>query len=115
MKINFPKIVRAVDLGAYAPEMSGQLIHVWVNPPSADLVDMGEQYKASFEDKGAEEKYLALLSGVLSQGDKDTHVSVDELREIEKSSGETDPAFWVWLQNRIIETINDHRLGRKKV
>lgn len=163
MKINFPKIVRPIDLGEYAAEMQGQVIHVWVNPPSNDIVAMAEFYKASLdlenlpnnietvkehlasikkptekqkaehekmlafygkrlkelEDekyKDAYDKYLGYLSSLLSQGsNKETHYSVEELRELEKASQKTDPAFWGWFQTRVIDATNDHRLGRKKV
>jgi len=119
MKINFPKIVREIDLEEYAPEMAGQKISVWVNPPSADLVTIGEKYKASVdeqnEDKEKDEKeYLNLMSILLSQGSEKTRISTDDLKELQTSTAATDPAFWVWLQNRVIIEINDHRLGRKK-
>lgn len=33
MKIEIPKIIEMIDLGEYAPELAGQCLHVWVNPP----------------------------------------------------------------------------------
>ena len=116
MKLNFPKIVRPVDLGEYAETWGGQSVFVWVNPPSKDLVDIGDLYKQSQEKDGdkAGEKYLALFSSFLSQGEPDTHFNVEDLENIEKATKETDPAFWMWLQTRVIVEISEHRLGRKK-
>lgn len=114
MQINFPKIVREIDLGEYAPEMEGQKMQVWVNPPSADLTKLGDDYKKAVEgDEQAEQEYSDFLSVLLSQGaDK---IGVDDLKEMQSASADTDPAFWMWFQNRVITEINDHRLGRKKV
>lgn len=162
MKINFPKIVKEIDLGEYAKEMQGQTIRVWVNPPSGDVVAIADYYKATIDkvespkalklvenhlaelekptekekekhEKAIEfyrerieelagekyadshEKYLGYLSSFLSQSEnKETRYSVDDLKELEKASKETDPAFWPWFQQRVIDAISEHRLGRKK-
>jgi hypothetical protein len=37
------------------------------------------------------------------------------LKTVRDATAETDPAFWIWLQTRIIEEVNNHRLGLKKV
>ncbi len=162
MKINFPKIVKGFDLGEYAKEMQGQVVRVWVNPPSGDVVAIADYYKATVEKKelpktlklvvkhlaelekptkkekeehenaikfyqerieelagekyaDSNEKYLEYLSSFLSQSEnRETHYSVDDLKELEKASKETDPAFWPWFQQRVIDAISEHRLGRKK-
>jgi hypothetical protein len=33
MKINIPKVVIPVPMSEYAPELQGNALHVWVNPP----------------------------------------------------------------------------------
>ena len=33
MKINIPKVIVGVDMGEYAPELSGRMLQVWVNLP----------------------------------------------------------------------------------
>jgi len=161
MKLNYPKIVEKLDLAKYNPSWGGQVLFVWVNPPSDDLVRMADMHKAHLEltnipgniqlvkghlkdiekptkqekeehekmlkfyeerlkelesDKyaNAYEDYLTLLSGMLSQGADDTHVSVDDLKEIEKATKETDPAFWNWLQTEVVDMIANHRTGQKK-
>lgn len=69
----------------------------------------GEAYENAYEE------YLGILSQLLSQGkEKSTHVSVEDLHEIEKATKEENPRFWVWYQNKIVESINQHRLGQKK-
>lgn len=115
MKLNFPKIIREIDLSEYAEEMKGQKVLVWVNPPSADLLALGDNYKKSLEDdEKAEKAYLATLSDLLSQGDKDTKYSVDDLVEVRDVTKDTDPAFWIWFQTRVMNEVNAHRLGQKK-
>lgn len=37
MKINIPKVVVPVELSGYAPELAGQQLQVWVNPPQDKL------------------------------------------------------------------------------
>lgn len=37
MKINIPKVIVPVNMVAYAPELDGQFLHVWVNPPLEKL------------------------------------------------------------------------------
>jgi hypothetical protein len=120
MKINFPRIIRPVDLGEYAPEMKEQRIFVWVNPPTGDLAAMLDSYKLSLVGEQAEKEtaakaYIESLSVLLSQGEKDSHVSPAELQELRDGTRETDPAFWVWLMARVMDEINGHRRGLKKV
>ncbi len=33
MDIKIPKLIKPLDLSEYMPELKGQLIHVWVDPP----------------------------------------------------------------------------------
>ena len=37
MKINIPKIILPVSMTDYAPELDGQFLQVWVNPPKSKL------------------------------------------------------------------------------
>lgn len=179
LKLNFPKIVRSLDLSDYAPEWGDQRVYVWVNPDqdtlialadlqkmiqdkqnlpaqkeqlekaSADiqarlevikkkpkenqaeieqitkLMEDGQKYLKFYEERLAElegldieeteEQYLKLFSGILSEGtDKETHLSVDDLKELKEATQATDPAFWTWFQTAVIEKINAHRLRQKK-
>lgn len=111
MKINFPKIVRTVHLSEYAPElegMEGGSFQVWVNPPIKFLQSLEEL----FRDEKKEDEYLAAIAELLSQGaDK---LTAAELKKMIEHTAETDPAFWMWMQNRIVQEITDHRLGLKK-
>jgi archaellum biogenesis protein FlaJ (TadC family) len=116
VKIEFPRIVREVALSEYAPEI-GTKIYVWVNPSVKLLADLGEAFKVYFESKGQEglDAFLSLLSDILSQGETATHWTADELKQVMTSTADTDPSFWMWLQNRILQEIQDHRNGVKKV
>ena len=51
MKIVIPKIVVQVDMADYAPELQGQYLHVWVNPPMRVL----ETYRRLLTDLQANE------------------------------------------------------------
>ena len=110
MKIEFPKIVRVVDLSEYAPELSGQYVHVWVNPPVKLLTQLSQQ----FNDEKKQDEFLACLSELLSQGPEGTAFTKDELFELIEGTAERDPAFWVWLQNGIVQAISEYRTGLKK-
>ena len=116
MKIDFPKIVKVVDLGEYAEALRGQQVFVWVNPPTQTLTELGNLFEKMRDSEGVDgqDEYLKIMSELLSQGEKDTHFSAKELRELVDKTVDTDPAFWIWLQNRILEAITDHRSGRKK-
>lgn len=124
MKLNFPKIIHTFDLAEYAPEWGGQQIHIWVNPPSdllanlADankiVIDIESKKKFKQEDlDAARRKYLEHLSAVLCEG-PDNKLSVDDLYAMYEATESTDPSFWMWFQIRVIDEINDHRLGQKK-
>jgi len=115
MKINFPKIVRPIDLSEYAPEIKGS-VFVWVNPSRQTLAELSEKFNALVESEGKEglEPFLEMMAELLSQGEKDTHFSATELNELIEGTKETDPAFWPWLQGKVLELINEYRLGLKK-
>jgi len=62
MKIEIPKIVRPVDMGEYAEEMRGQLLYVWVNPPTA-LMDEYFRLRKDLLETDDEINKLAEKSG----------------------------------------------------
>ena len=111
MELNFPKIVRPIDLGDYADEMKGQILQVWVNPATKFLNELNDQYKAHLDKD--DPQYLQSMSELLSQGED--KIPVEDLEKMIAASLETDPAFWAWLQDKIVRMITDHRLGLKKV
>ena len=114
MRINFPKLVRAIDLTEYAPEISAK-VSVWVNPPTKFLEELGTIFNKYVDSEGKDiDEFLAQMSTLYSQGEKDTHLTPAELKELVEGTRETDPAFWSWLQNRTLETISDHRNALKK-
>jgi hypothetical protein len=115
VELIFPKIVREVSLSEYAPELK-QVLFVWVNPPVKLLEDIGAAFKRIVDSKGAEgaDEYLVPLSAILSQGDESTRWTAGELKGLRDGSADTDPSFWMWLQNRIMREISEHRYGIKK-
>ena len=115
MKINFPKILKEIDLGDYAEEMKGQKVQVWVNPSVAFLKELDAQYNEYTQSAGKKmyDEYLTSMSELLSQGED--RFTIDELKDIIHASLETDPAFWLWLQESVVAAITNHRIGLKKV
>lgn len=113
MKFNFPKIVKAFSLAEYAPELQ-ESIFVWVNPSTQMLKDLSDTFQAYLQDREKIVPFMEAVSVLLSQGDTATHWSVDELLELKRETEETDPAFWMWINNRILQEITEHRLMLKK-
>lgn len=140
MKINIPKVIVGVDMGEYAPELAGRMLQVFVNPPldmlselSAILVKLIPPVKAptikkdgeaekldpavinpqpalSFQGD-AEEGLLKWYAFVWSQGEVESHWTVDELKEIEQE----DPAFLSWMIGATWEARKAHMNRKKKV
>jgi hypothetical protein len=115
VELKFPKIVREVALSEYAPELQ-QVLFVWVNPPVSLLEDIGAAFKRIVDSQGTEgtDEYLVPLSAILSQGEEPSRWTPGELKGLRDGSADTDPSFWMWLQNRIMKEISEHRYGIKK-
>jgi hypothetical protein len=113
MKLNFPKIVKEFSLTEYAPEVEGA-ISVWVNPSMQLLADLSSTFTAYIEERDKLDDFLAVVSQLLSQGKPETHFSVDELRELYEQTKDSDPAFWMWFNLRVLAIVSEHRLGIKK-
>jgi len=115
MKIDFPKIVRSFPLSEYAPEIPGD-VFVWVNPPVKTLDKIATALGVIIDSKMQDgvDDFLAVLSELLSQGEVASHWSLDDLKDLFEKSSDTDPSFWEWFQNRVLQTISEHRQGRKK-
>jgi hypothetical protein len=135
MNIDIPKAVRALDLGEYMPEMQGNVLEVWVNPPSEMLKEISDLTQGIFDlvgralkkkqnwlskkvneksSEGIENRIRELFSELLSQGQPQTRLSEADLNRLETETFETDPNFWPWLQNKMFAMIREHREGKKK-
>ena len=120
MKINIPKVIVGVDMGEYAPELSGRMLQVWVNLPldvlsehlamAARLAPSLAESALTFEGDG-QEGLLKWYAFVWSQGDVESHWTVDELKEIEQE----DPAFLSWMIGATWEARKAHMDRKKKV
>ncbi len=111
MRINIPRVVVPVSLAEYAPELQGQALHVWVNPPMEKLnefralvAQVGERVA------GADESILRWYAEMWSQGPQDTQWTLAELRDIEAQ----DPAFLSWLIFKFWEARSTHLEHKKK-
>jgi len=69
MKIDFPKLVREIDLAEYAPEINAK-VFVWVNPPAKFLEELGDSFNKYADSEGVDiDEFLAKMSALLSQGE----------------------------------------------
>ena len=136
MKFDIPKIVRRLEMSAYAEEMEGLALHVWVNPTrniknsfsdlQVSLIGLrAEIEKLLGTKKASEAKAKALnkrvdavtasiyewYSNILSQAsDPDTHTSADELKEL----ADEDPALWIYIATGTQALIGEHSEGIRK-
>ena len=136
MKFNIPKIVRPLEMSAYAEEMEGLALQVWVNPTRNIKNDFADLQIKIFGLKNESEKLLALknasdkkaealservdatnesifewYSNILSQAsDPDSRVSADELKEL----AEEDPALWIYITTGTQALIGEHSEGIRK-
>lgn len=144
MKIEIPKIVRPVDLGEYAEEMRGQLLYVWVNPPTAlmdeyfrlrkDLLETDDEInKLNPQDnkkaapanvekinglvKALESQAAGMrdvLAQLLSQGPEALRWTSEDVAALLTETADADPQLYPWVVNAIFEQIGEHRARRKK-
>jgi hypothetical protein len=133
MQINIPKIVKKIELKGYAPEFGEACLEVWVNPP-VKLVEKLRLAKAKVlnldipkreltpEEKAELEKAIheswneqaEVYAELLSQGNEETRLTVEEVKGLAEGTVDTDPMFWSWLQVEIVDAINEHRFSAKK-
>ena len=131
MKFDIPKIIRPLEMSAYAEEMEGLALHVWVNPPrkvkddylnfQIEIVGLKQaldellaQKKAPAPNKIAalDEKITAnntavyaWYANILSQdSDPDTHIAAEELKEM----ADDDPAIYTFIAQGAWELITVH-------
>jgi len=131
MKFDIPKIIRPLEMSAYAEEMEGLALHVWVNPPrkvkddylnfQIEIVGLKQaldkllaQKKAPAQSKIAvlDEKVVAnntavyeWYANILSQdSDPDTHITAEELRTM----ADEDPAIYTFIAQGAWELITVH-------
>jgi len=117
MKINIPKVIVGVDMSEYAPELAGQCLHVWVNPPldvlgaHLTLAAQFQQTPVSVETGNLHDPLLAWYVDLWSQGPEPTHWTMEEAQEIQQQ----DPAFLSWMIGATWEARKAHMDRKKKV
>jgi hypothetical protein len=135
MEIKIPKIVQPLELGEYAPELAGQVIQVWVNPPPAvrkEYFEVSDQIAALSTEIGkldpedgrlaklnAEAETLILeldanIASMWSQGAPETHFSAEEVGEFRRNSFETDQRLLSWMVGRSLRMMLEHQGALKK-
>lgn len=137
MKFNIPKVIRRLEMSAYAEEMDGLALHVWVNPSrnikneffslQVKLVGLKQELDKLLTDKKktddkkgdalnkkTEEINKAIhawYANVWSQAsDPDTHVAIEEI----ESMADEDPALWIFMAQGTQALIEEHTEGIRK-
>jgi len=137
MKFDIPKIIRRLEMSAYAEEMDGLALHVWVNPSRnikrafwdcrVELIGLKQELnkltatKAKPADKkvdnlngrvdGIHKTIYAWYANIWSQAsDPDTHVAIEEI----EAMADEDPALWVFIAQGTQALIEEHNEGIRK-
>ena len=136
MKFNIPKIIRPLEMSAYAEEMEGLALQVWVNPTRNIKNDFDSLQIEMFGLRNESEKLLAAkkpddkkaeslskkieavtkaiyewYANILSQSsDADSHASADELAGF----ADEDPAIWIFVATGTQALIGEHAEGIRK-
>jgi hypothetical protein len=134
MRIDIPKVVRPLALSGYAAEYGAAMLSVWVNPPKqlsdsmlkafarteALVAELRKTPKDKHNDAKRDEldaigeQVTSFLSEIWSQGHPETHMSVEDVRELVQTSRESDPALWPWITRQTWTMILEYRAGVKK-
>ncbi len=110
MKIDVPKIVAAVDMAEYAPELAGNFLHIWVNVPK-DLQAKLLVISADVQNgKSSGDDLLEWYANIWSQGPQSTHWTLEEIRVVD----EQDPSFFIWMINKTSDARKEHFEKKKK-
>lgn len=112
MKINIPKITRALALTDYAPQMVDEAgkpvtLHVWVNPMRGVL-----ERHAELAEAGDLTALAAWWAQLWSQGPEDTRWTVEEVQAL--SALDTDPGLMLWCMAQSFQMIRAHRSVNQK-
>ena len=137
MKFNVPKIIRRLEMSAYAEEMDGLALHVWVNPSrnikkafwdlQIELIGLRQELNKLMAAKakpatkkgdalnervnGVHKTIYAWYANIWSQAsDTDTHVVFEEI----EAMTDEDPALWTFMAQGTQALIEDHAEGIRK-
>ena len=136
MKFNIPKIIRRLEMSAYAEEMDGLALHVWVNPSrnikkafwglQIELIGLKHEVDKLLASKKPDLKKIEAINervegihktiyewyaNILSQTpDSDTHVATEEI----EAMADEDPALWIFMAQGTQALIEEHTEGIRK-
>ena len=136
MKFNIPKIIRRLEMSAYAEEMDGLALHVWVNPSrnikkafwdlQIELIGLKQELNKLMETPKPATKKVEALNGRVEgvhktiyewyaniwskASDPNTHVAVEEI----DAMADEDPALWTFMAQGTQALIEDHADGIRK-
>jgi hypothetical protein len=137
VEINVPKIVNTINLSEYHPALN-QTLQVWVNPPRVVRLEIlailsanidilkaenskgiadeitGEAVQPVPDAQTVQKTMYTWYSRILSQGPEGTRFTPEKLQETVEKIADTDPAFWPWLRQRVMDEISDHTHNVKK-
>ena len=137
MKFNVPKIIRRLEMSAYAEEMDGLALRVWVNPSrnikkafwglQIELIGLRQELNKLMAAKakpatkkgdalnervnGVHKTIYEWYANIWSQAsDPDTHVGVEEI----EAMADEDPALWIFMAQGTQALIEEHTEGIRK-
>ncbi len=110
MKIEIPKVLKAIELKEYAAEFGEAVIWVWVNPTIKLIEELAE-----LKVKPEKGRITAWFAEIWSQGEEGTRFTVEEVAKLAEDCMEKDPTLWAWLSMQTSRLINEHRVLKKKI
>jgi hypothetical protein len=120
MRIDIPKILRAIRLADYAAEFGEAIVWVWVNPPRARLLEyenIRARAQAAASDaesfRAASAEFATWYAEMWSQH-ADAEMHIDAAGVLQIAEQDTDPHLYVWLLEETWRLVNEHRAGEKK-
>lgn len=102
LTFQIPKIIRKIDLGEYAEELSGNELLVWVNPPRDKLNELQEL----LDDQSGDEM-IAWCAEIWDEEPETVKAFIEDTMD-------TDPALWSFMVTRTFDLISEHRRGQQK-
>ena len=106
MKLEFPRILRPVNLSDYHEAFGAQSVNIWVNPPVDTLRDLLTQLQAETPDPAP------IFATIADLWDGWT---AEDVAEFNADCEARDADLWLWMMESTFAKINEYRDERKKV
>ena len=139
MEFTIPKITVPLDLAGYSPSLAGQVLQVWVNPPLGKRMEYWRSTRRALEIDAEKQKLQdgitenkekadalekessqllervdAWLSEIWSQGQEDTRLTAEYIRQFRNDIQDTDPKLFGWMVGKSVQLMMEHQGTVKK-